>query len=221
MTEQTPDGLRYDHPAHGHSPATLYEAAAGDWRRRAGGSGMPEVAVDPAIRASWTGAAVAGPTYTVRGSGGDNLALHRAIVAAPPGHVLVADVEGAAYGHWGEILAVAAQQRGILGLVIDGGVRDRDRLRALNFPVFSRHDCIRGTRKDIAGELGIPIRLGGVPIRTGDLVVGDTDGVVAVPSERVPAVLEEADRRIAHEHGILAAMRDGRTTVDLYGLGES
>jgi 4-hydroxy-4-methyl-2-oxoglutarate aldolase len=210
---------RREQPARGHSSATLYEAAASEWRRRAGSIAMPEVAVDHTIRASWIGAAVAGPAYTVRGSGGDNLALHRAVLAAPPSHVVVADVDGAAHGHWGEILAVAAQQRGILGLVIDGGVRDRDRLRALDFPVFSRHDSIRGTRKDVAGEVGVPIRLGGVPVRTGDLVVGDTDGVVVVPSERVPTVLEEADRRVTHEHDILAALRDGRTTLDLYGLG--
>jgi 4-hydroxy-4-methyl-2-oxoglutarate aldolase len=215
----TPGGARDDQPGRGHSSATLYEAAASEWRQRAGRIAMPELAVDPAIHASWIGATVAGPAYTVRGSGGDNLALHRAVVAAPPGHVLVADVEGTAHGHWGEILAVAAQQRGILGLVMDGGVRDRDRLRALDFPVFSRHDCIRGTRKDVAGELGVTIQLGGVPVRTGDLVVGDTDGVVVVPAERVPAVLEEADRRVDHEREILAALRDGRTTLDLYELG--
>jgi 4-hydroxy-4-methyl-2-oxoglutarate aldolase len=210
---------RREQPGRGHSSAALCEAAASEWRRRAGGTSVPETAVDPTIRASWTGAAVAGPAYTVRGSDGDNLALHRAVVAAPPGHVLVADVERAAYGHWGEILAAAAQQRGIRGLVIDGGVRDRDRLRVLDFPVFSRHDSVRGTRKDVAGELGVPIQLGGVPVRTGDLVVGDTDGVVVVPAERVPAVLEEADRRMAHEQDILTALRDGRTTLDLYGLG--
>jgi 4-hydroxy-4-methyl-2-oxoglutarate aldolase len=221
MTERTSARPRPDPPARGYSAATLYEAAASDWRRRAGGSAVPELAIDPAIRASWTGAAVAGLAYTVRGFGGDNLALHRAVVAAPPGHVLVADVDAAAYGHWGEILAVAAQQRGILGLVIDGGVRDRDRLRALDFPVFSCTDSIRGTSKDAAGELGVPIRLGGVPVHTGDLVVGDIDGVVVVPSERVPAVLEEADRRVAHERDIVGALRDGRTTLDLYGLGES
>ena len=219
MNEPPAAARRREQPARGHSSATLHEAAASEWRRRAGRIAMPGLAVDPTIRASWIGAAVAGPAYTARGSGGDNLALHRAVVAAPPGHVLVADVEGAAYGHWGEILAVAAQQRGILGLVIDGGVRDRDKLRALDFPVFSGHDSIRGTRKDVAGELAVPIRLGGVPVRTGDLVVGDTDGVVVVPSERVPAVLEEADHRVAHEHEIIAALRDGRTTLDLYGLG--
>jgi 4-hydroxy-4-methyl-2-oxoglutarate aldolase len=219
VNEPPPAVGRREQSARGHSSATLYEAAASEWRRRAGSIAMPEVAVDHTIRASWLGAAVAGPAYTVRGSGGDNLALHRAVLAAPPSHVVVADVDGAAHGHWGEILAVAAQQRGILGLVIDGGVRDRDRLRALDFPVFSRHDSIRGTRKDVAGELGVPIRLGGVPVRTGDLVVGDTDGVVVLPSERVPTVLEEADRRVTHEHDILAALREGRTTLDLYGLG--
>ncbi|HET6753524.1 MAG TPA: RraA family protein [Jiangellaceae bacterium] len=219
MNGPSPAVGRREQPAGGHCSATLFEAAASEWRRRAGRIAMPEVAVDHTIRASWIGAAVAGPAYTVRGSGGDNLALHRAVVAAPPSHVLAADVEGAAYGHWGEVLAVAAQQRGILGLVIDGGVRDRDKLRALDFPVFSGHDSIRGTRKDVVGELGVPIRLGGVPVRTGDLVVGDTDGVVVVPSERVPAVLEEADRRAAHEHDIIAALHDGRTTLDLYGLG--
>ncbi|HKV71778.1 MAG TPA: RraA family protein, partial [Gemmatimonadales bacterium] len=60
----------------------------------------------------------------MQGVGGDNLALHRAVNIAPPGSVLVVDVQGAAYGHWGDILAVAAARRGIRGLVIDGGVRD-------------------------------------------------------------------------------------------------
>jgi 4-hydroxy-4-methyl-2-oxoglutarate aldolase len=204
--------------ARGHTSATLYEAAAAQWRRRSDCTRVPEVAVDSAIQASWPGAAIAGPAYTVRGVGGDNLALHRAVAAAPPGHILVADHDGAAHGHWGEVLAVAAQQRGIMGLVIDGGVRDRDELRALGFPVFSRHDCIRGAGKDTPGELGVPIRFGGVPVRTGDLVVGDTDGVVVVPVERGTAVLDEADRRVVQERDILAALRHGRTTLDLYGL---
>lgn len=204
-----------------HSAATLYEAALSEWQHRTDHQETPpEVAVDPAIRPSWPGARLAGPAYTVRGAGGDNLALHRAVAAAPPNHVLVADLDGAAYGHWGEVLAVAAQQRGILGLVIDGGVRDRDELRALNFPVFSRHDCIRGTAKQAAGQLNVPIVIGGgVPVSPGDLVVGDVDGVVVLPRDRVKAILDEADRRVAHEHDVLAALRAGRTTLDLYQLG--
>ena len=86
----------------------------------------PDVAVDPGIRASWPGARLVGPAFTVRGVCGDNLALHRAVAAAPSYHVLVAD--------------------------LDGGVRDRDALRSLNFPVFSRHDSVRGTGKQAPGQ---------------------------------------------------------------------
>jgi 4-hydroxy-4-methyl-2-oxoglutarate aldolase len=194
-----------------HSAATLYEAAQAE-RVEA------EVAVDPGIRAAWTGAAVAGPAFTVQGAGGDNLALHRAVLAAPAGSVLVADLSGAAHGHWGEVLAVAAQQRGIAGLVIDGGVRDVDEMRDLGFPVFSRNDTVRGTRKLFAGVLGVDIRLGGVPVRTGDLVVGDADGVVALPAALVPDVLDRADARVAQEATILEQLRAGATTLELYGL---
>lgn len=204
-----------------HSAATLYEAAVSEWQHRTNHKhqeASPEFAVDPDIRPSWPGARLAGPAYTVHGAGGDNLALHRAVAAAPPNHVLVADFDGAAYGHWGEVLAVAAQQRGILGLVIDGGVRDRDDLRALSFPVFSRHDCIRGTAKQIPGQLNVPIVIGGVPVSPGDLVVGNVDGVVVLPRDRVAAILAEADRRVAREHEILAALRVGRTTLELYQL---
>lgn len=213
-------------PARGqvarHSAATLYEAAVSEWQHRTDRrhpEASPEVAVDSAIRPSWPGARLAGPAFTVRGAGGDNLARHRAVAAAPPNHILVADLAGSAYGHWGEVLAVAAQQRGILGLVIDGGVRDREELRALDFPVFSRHDSVRGTGKWAPGTLKVPIVIGGVQVSTGDLVVGDVDGVVVLPRERVAAILEEADRRVAQEHDILTALRAGHTTLDLYQLG--
>jgi 4-hydroxy-4-methyl-2-oxoglutarate aldolase len=132
--------------ARGHSAATLYEAAQS-------ALGEADVAVDPGIHAACPGAAVAGPAFTVQGAGGDNLALHRAVLAAPAGAVLVADLGGAAHGHWGEVLAVAALQRGIAGLVIDGGVRDVDQLRELGFPVFSRNNTVRGTRKLFPGAL--------------------------------------------------------------------
>jgi regulator of RNase E activity RraA len=96
------------------SSATVYEAAQSVLVD-------PEIAVDPRIGPAWVGAALAGPAFTVQGAHGDNLALHRAVATAPAGHVLVVDVGGAAFGHWGEVLAVAARHRGIAGVVIDGG----------------------------------------------------------------------------------------------------
>ncbi len=190
----------------GHSVATLYEA-----------SGLP-IACDPGLRAAWPGARLAGPAYTVRGVGGDNLALHNAVATAPPGHVLVVDVQGAAHGHWGEVLAVAAQVRGLVGLVIDGGVRDLDELARLDFPVFARMVTVLGTGKDHPGELGVPVTVGGVAVRTGDVVVGDADGVAVLPHQQVGAIVARADARVAMERRILAELRVGRTTLELYDL---
>ena len=195
--------------ARGHSAATVYEAAPQSVR-----------ACDPGLRAVWTGARVAGPAFTVGGIGGDNLALHQAVAVAPAGSVLVADLQQAAHGHWGEILAVAAQQRDIRGLVVDGGVRDVMELAAIGFPVFARHITVVGTGKVHPGRFGAPVRVGGVVIQTGDLVVGDADGVVVVPADVVTDTLDRADARVAAEKRALAAIRAGTTTLDHYRLPE-
>jgi len=210
--------------ARGHSTATLYEAAhADDARRRTAGQGQDlgawgDIALDPSLCATWPGARVDGPAFTVQGAGGDNLALHHAVAAAPPGHVLVADLGGAPFGHWGEVLAVAARARHLTGLVIDGGVRDIDAIRELGFPVFSRNNSVRGTSKLFQGRLGADVTVAGAVVRSGDLVVGDSDGVVALPRPRVGAVLDEADTRVASEREIMTAIRAGCTTLDLYRL---
>ncbi|MGW1024402.1 RraA family protein [Streptomyces sp. NPDC002577] len=193
--------------SRGHSSATLYEASASAAR-----------ACDPALRAAWPGARVAGPAFTVQGIGGDNLALHRAVATAPAGSVLVVDLQGARHGHWGEILAVAAQQRGVAGLVVDGGVRDVAEQAALGFPVFARHITVVGTAKEHPGHLDVPVRVGGVVVRPGDLVVGDADGVVVVPGQAVEETLDRSDARIAAEQQALAAIRAGATTLEYYGL---
>jgi 4-hydroxy-4-methyl-2-oxoglutarate aldolase len=193
--------------ARGHSAATLYEAAA-----------PAGLALESELRAVWSGARVAGPAFTVQGVGGDNLALHRAVYAAPPGSVLVADLQGARHGHWGEVLAVAAQQQDLTGLVIDGGVRDVAELAALDFPVFARHVTVVGTGKVHAGTFAVPVHVAGANVEPGDLVVGDADGVVVIPAADAARTLQSADARVAAEQRALDALRAGATTLDLYGL---
>lgn len=192
--------------ARGHSAATLYEASPRGY------------ACDPAIRPVWPGTRVAGPAFTVHGIGGDNLALHRAVATAPAGSVLVVDLQGAAHGHWGEILAVAAGQRGILGLVAECGVRDVAEQAALGFPVFARHIAVVGTTKEHPGRFAVPVRVGAVVIRPGDLIIGDTDGVVVIPVSSVDTALERADARVAAEKRALEAIRGGVTTLEYYNL---
>jgi len=187
--------------------ATLYEAA--------GQRGM----VDPGIRPAWRGARVCGPAMTVECPSGDNLMLHQAVTLAEPGHVIVAAV-GAELraGAWGEILTVAAQARGVAGLVIDGAVRDIGAIEELGFPIFSRGLAIGSCTKERAGWVNRPIDLGGVCVRPGDLIFGDADGVVVIAEERVEAVCTEAFKRRERERAIIEGLRQGKTTLELLGL---
>ncbi|MCG2621344.1 4-carboxy-4-hydroxy-2-oxoadipate aldolase/oxaloacetate decarboxylase [Arthrobacter sp. I2-34] len=178
-------------------------------------------ALPAAIKPVRPGMRLAGTALPVLCPPGDNLWLHRAVYEADPGEVLVVDVgEAMEHGHWGEVLAVAAQKRGIAGLVINGGVRDGDQLLQRGFPVFSASISIRGTAKDPygAGAIGEPVRIGGVEIRRGDLVVGDADGVVVVPADQAAAVIEKSVQREADEQDILARLAAGECSLDIYSL---
>ena len=177
-------------------------------------------ALPSAIQSVFPGAAVCGPAVTVDSPGADNLWLHRAIDAAKPGDVLVVRVCGHyEYGYWGEIMATAARKRRLGGLVIDGCVRDRNALEAIGFPVFARGLCIRGTGKDFQarGWINAPLLMGGLVIHPGDLIVGDVDGVVCVPREKVKETLRMAATRDADESKILKRIEAGETTLDIYG----
>ncbi len=106
--------------------STLYEAG--------GGIG----ALEPAIRPVWKGALLCGPAYPLACVVGDNLAVHRALERCQRGDVLVVNAGADDSGYIGEVLANAAQSRGVRGVVIDGGVRDVDAFERLRFPVFAR-----------------------------------------------------------------------------------
>jgi len=163
------------------------------------------------------------PAFTVQLPPGDNLGLHRAIYAAAPGDVLVAHAGGQIeYGYWGELLNEAATVRGLAGLVIDGGVRDVERLRTGSFPVFAANICLRGTVKDpTAGiELNRTIRIGDVTVRPGDLVVGDVDGVVVLPAGDAEDVLRRSAERDRREESVIQRIRAGESTLAIYGLDD-
>lgn len=186
--------------------STLYECAS------------PHSALDPAIRTVWAGAATAGPAFTVSCPPNDNLGLHLAIEEAPPGSVLVVDAKGHIGGYWGEVLSVAAQARDIVALVIDGGVRDVAALARLGFAAFARGVSVRGTIKQAVDALGTPIVVGGVLISSGDWIVADDDGVVAISAADVERVAEAGAARVQKEAEMMAKLRGGATTVELLGL---
>jgi 4-hydroxy-4-methyl-2-oxoglutarate aldolase len=189
--------------------ATLHEAS--------GGRGAL-----PSVIRSVTGLPVVGRALTVECPPLDNLWLHRAILRAAPGDVLVASVgQAREAGYWGEILAEGAIRAGVAGLVIDGGVRDVRPLRELGFPVFAERTCIRGTgksRADLVGGLGGPLALGDVTVHAGDLVVGDEDGVVVVAASDVETVMAAAEERAARESAYVQRIRAGASTLAVMGL---
>jgi len=113
-----------------------------------------------------------------------------------------------------------AQVRGLAGLVIDGCVRDGVLLGEIGFPVFARGLCIQGTGKDFGatGWINHPVMMGEIVVQAGDLVVGDGDGVVAIPSAKAAEVVAAAQAREADEAAILKRLQAGETTLAIYGF---
>ncbi len=187
--------------------ATLYESA--------GQKGM----VDPAIRPVWPGARLCGPALTVRCPPRDNLMLYQAVSLAEPGDILVTAADGFLLaGAWGEVLTVAAQARGIGGLVIDGATRDTDAIAGHGFPVFSRGRAIGACTKERQGTINEPLVFCGVRVRPGDLVVGDMDGVVVIDRDQMQQVLDAATERRRREQALMEELLKGKTALELLGL---
>lgn len=162
---------------------------------------------------------LAGPAFTVSAHPGDNLVIHYAIARAPAGSVLVVDAGGfLEAGVWGDILTDAAKARGLIGLVVDGAVRDVEAICAIGFPVFARGVSIKGPGKNYGGEVGRTISCGGAVVRNGDIIVGDRDGVVVLDADRIDETMQRAEARTAREASVRQAIREGRTTVDLMNL---
>jgi regulator of RNase E activity RraA len=153
---------------------------------------------------------LAGTALTVLTRPGDNLLIHKAIDVAEPGDVIVVDAGGdTTSAVVGELIARHAQVRGIAGFVINGAIRDLDAFRAGSFPIFATGVTHRGPYKDGPGEIGVPVTLGGMVIHSGDIVIGDADGVLAVPRDGAAAILEAAEAQQAKEAEILRQIEAG------------
>jgi 4-hydroxy-4-methyl-2-oxoglutarate aldolase len=164
--------------------------------------------MDIGIRPLWPGMLrVAGPAYTVRCVPGDNLMVHAAIYRAAPGDVIVVEAGDVDYAVAGGNVCAVAQRRGVAGFVVDGVIRDVAEARERGFPVLARGIIPIPGAKDRLGALGGPVRVGGVDVQPGDIVVGDEEGVVVVPAARAAAVLAAARAR---------ADKDAATSLDAW-----
>lgn len=158
------------------------------------------------IQAVWAGAKLSGPAYTVWVAPGDNAGIHEALKHAQPGAVVV--VNGGGYTDralLGELIGERAVSKGIAGFAVDGAVRDAVDLGEINLPVFARATSPAGPYKNGPFKVNEPIAFGGVAVMPGDIVVGDSDGLVIVPADAAEEIaaaaeavnLDESQRRAA------------------------
>ncbi len=180
-------------------------------------SGLPCVC-DPEFSSVWPGGKMCGLAYTVRCHPGDNLAIHHALERAENGNILVVDTAGHSGGYWGEILSVAAMMKGVKGLVINGGVRDVDAIETMKFPIFSKSIALAGTVKHEQGDLQVILCMARVCVKPGDIVLADRDGILFLPFQALEGTLIAARSRMEKEETIMAQLREGRTTVELFNL---
>lgn len=173
----------------------------------------------PALRPLQDGARIAGTAVTVLSWPGDNLMIHAAVEQCRPGDVLVVTTTSpSADGAFGELFATALVARGVRGLVTTTGVRDVADLRAMGFPVWSAAVNAQGTVKATAGSVNVPIVVGGVLVRPGDVIVADDDGVLCVPRHAAASAAEASHAREIKEQADREAYRAGELSLDRKGL---
>lgn len=171
------------------------------------------------IKPVFSGARICGPAVTVNTYMADNLMIHVAVRLARPGDIIVVTTgECMEAGYWGELLSLCAKDHNLGGLVIDGGVRDSEQLKKVGFPVFAANICPRGTFKKDPGSVNVPISCGNVNVNPGDIILGDSDGVIVVPRERAQEVLEAAKKIEEKEMAIQKQIEMGEYLFDILEL---
>lgn len=163
-----------------------------------------------------------GTAVTVKTRPGDNQTLHRAYELLRPGDILVVDGGGdLTQALVGEIMMSRARAMGVAGFVIDGAIRDVDAFQQADFPCYARGVTHRGPYKSGPGEINVPVSIDGMVVMPGDVVVGDTDGIVAFDRADATELLDLVRQQEEREANALAAIAEGKVDSFYMSAGKA
>ncbi|MBS7335043.1 MAG: RraA family protein [Eubacteriales bacterium] len=172
--------------------------------------------MDPEIKSMVPGQILAGPAFTVKCYPGSIITVHRALLEAKPGDVLVIDGAGSKNGAlMGELMALQCKTSGFAGVVIDGCCRDLRGLNELEYPFFARYVTPMVGNNRRLGSLQCDITCGGVVVHPGDWIMGDDDGVVVIPADKLEETVAKAEATEIEEAEIAKRLANGEKLADI------
>lgn len=176
--------------------------------------------MDTAIRPVWRDIRLVGPAFTVRMPSMDTIVNRDAIRMATPGDVIVIDRGGdTEIACWGGNAALHAKVKGVAGLIVDGAITDTMEISDLRWPVYSRTvSGLVGRKLGNEGEINTVINCGGVPVRPGDLVCADDDGIIVIRAEEAADLLRACQDRFGKTVPIRQWIADGKPLEDYPGV---
>lgn len=173
------------------------------------------------LRPLFDGIRLVGTAITVKTLAADLAGAFKAIDLCQAGDIVVIDSHGSVNtAFWGENMTMSAINRGAVGAVIDGACRDVEEIRKLRFPVFSRGIVPNVGSISGYGQVNVPIQCAGAAVSPGDILVIDGNGVVVVPREEAPEILEKARNLLATEHIVQDKIKAGATIGELIKVDE-
>lgn len=188
----------------------LYEALPPDIRDAA--------VMSSRMRPLAPGRRIAGPAVTAYCLPRDNLMMHKALLLASPGDVLVVASAPPSGAQWGYLAAVYADRKKLAGVVVDGCIRDADILTERRYPVWSTAIAPAHPDKRAAGAVNVPVACDGVLVRPGDVVCADGDGVLVIGPQFLAAAVEKAEKYAQRETEAVTAIDSGQSLFDLHDL---